>query len=169
MDESTIPRMFRSRVAKYGDRAAQKVKRDGQWIDISWNEHDTTVKEIALGLISLGLAPGEKVALLSNSRAEWMSCDLAILSAAGVTIPIYPSNIPEQCEYIINNSESIYVIVENRTQLDKILKVRDACPQIRKIVMIDPLGEEKDPLVVDSPRFRAGDAPGLAEPADLDQ
>ncbi|MFQ5458039.1 MAG: AMP-binding protein, partial [Myxococcota bacterium] len=155
MDERTIPRMFRSRVAKYGDRAAQRVKQDGQWIDISWNEHDRIVKEIALGLMSLGLAAGEKVALLSNSRAEWVSCDLAILSAGGVTIPIYPSNIPEQCEYIINNSESVYIIVENRVQLDKILKIRDACSQIRKIVMIDPLGEEGDPLVVDFEALRA--------------
>ena len=132
MDESTIPRMFRSRVAKYGDRVAQKVKRDGQWIDISWNEHDKTVREVALGLISLGLALGEKVALLSNSRAEWVSCDLAILSAGGVTIPIYPSNIPEQCEYIINNSDSLYVIVEDRTPEERMEITQEAVAAILK-------------------------------------
>ncbi|MDP3938758.1 MAG: long-chain fatty acid--CoA ligase [Deltaproteobacteria bacterium] len=155
MEERTIPQMFRNRVATYGDRAAQKVKRGGRWVDISWNEHDAIVREIALGLIALGLQKGEKVALLSNSRPEWVSCDLAILSAGGVTIPIYPSNLPEQCEYVINNSDSVYVIVESRVQLDKIFKVRDACPQIRKIVMVDSLGEEKDPLLTDLARLRA--------------
>lgn len=160
MEERTIPQMFRNRVAKYGNRVAQKVKRGGKWIDISWIEHDRLVREIALGLISLGLEKGEKVALLSNSRPEWVSSDLAILSAGGVVIPIYPSNIPEQCEYIINNSDSVYVIVEDRVQLDKILKVRDACPLIRKVVMIEPLGEEKDPLVIDLEALR-----GLARKA----
>ncbi len=154
MEEKTIPQMFQSRVAKYGDRAAQRVKQGGQWRDISWKEHDTRVREACLGLITLGLQPGEKVALLSNSRAEWVTLDLAILSAGGVTIPIYPSNTPEQCEYIVNNSDSVYVIVENAVQLDKILKIRDACPQIRKIVMIDPLGEQADPLVLDLDTLR---------------
>jgi long-chain acyl-CoA synthetase len=154
MEEKTIPQMFQNRVAKYGDRAAQRVKQEGRWKDISWKEHGTRVREASLGLIKLGLKPGEKVALLSNSRAEWVTFDLAILSACGVTIPIYPSNIPEQCEYIINNSDSVYVIVENAIQLDKILKIRDACPQIRKIVIIDPLEEKTDPLIVDLDTLR---------------
>jgi long-chain acyl-CoA synthetase len=146
--------MFQNRVAKYGDRAAQKVKQGGRWVDISWKEHGTRVHEVTLGLIALGLQPGEKAALLSNSRSEWVTFDLAILSAGGVTIPIYPSNIPEQCEYIITNSDSVYVIVENAQQLDKILKIRDACPQIRKIIMIDSLGEQPDPLVIDLEALR---------------
>jgi long-chain acyl-CoA synthetase len=162
MEEKTIPQMFQNRVAKYGDRAAQRVKRGGRWQDISWREHDTRVREVSLGLIALGVQPGEKVALLSSSRAEWVTFDIAILSAGAVTIPIYPSNTPEQCEYIINNSESVYVIVEDTVQLDKILKVRDGCPQVRKIVMMEPLGEQSDQLVIDLETLRASGREAIA-------
>ena len=79
----------------------------------TWSEVGTQVRELALGLLALGLRPGEAVALLSRSRAEWVQVDFAIFSVGGITVPIYPSYTAEQVAYIVNDSEARLLIVED--------------------------------------------------------
>ena len=98
--------MFRRRAADFAGKPRYRVKRDGRWVEVSWDDHARAVEEIAAGLIAAGVAPGAKVALLSGTRPEWMEIDFGILAAGGVTIPIYPSNLPDECGYILWNSES---------------------------------------------------------------
>ena len=108
------------------------------------------MRAIAAGLVNLGLAPGERVALLAATRPEWMEVDLAILAAGGITVPIYPSNLAAECGYIVWNSDAAFVCVENARQLAKIRQVEqegfnldDVSHRIapRQIITIDETGD----------------------------
>ena len=90
-----------------------------------------TVSEIARGLVDLGLAPGDRVALLCTTRVEWTFADFAITSAGGVVVPIYPTNSPEECAWVAGNSESRFVVCEDAEQVAKIAAVRDQLPHAR--------------------------------------
>ena len=82
-------------------------------------------REIAAGLVARGVLPGDRICLVSQTRMEWVLCDLAILLAGGVTVPIYASNTAEQCEFIIRDAGAKIVIVEDESQRDKLLPLRD--------------------------------------------
>ncbi len=138
MREDTIPLMFFARADRYGSRCALRYKRDGRYRDISWSEFEDRVKDLAFGLIALGLRPGEKVALLSENRPEWAFSDLAVLSSGCVDVPIYPTDVPSQMAHIISDSGSAMAIVSTAEQLEKVLSVRKDIPSLRKIIMIDP-------------------------------
>src|SRR5919197_5827928 len=119
MADQTLAGMFWERVGRHGDRPAQLVKRGDRWTEVSWRALGEEVRELALGLIALGRQKGDAVALLSQSRAEWVRADFAIFSAGCVTIPIYPSYPPEGIAYIVNDSGARTLIVEDAVQLAK--------------------------------------------------
>jgi long-chain acyl-CoA synthetase len=133
----TLPRLFRKTVARLGDRMARRRKRGGQWIGQTWNEWARSVDEIARGLISAGVQPRQRVAILSNTRAEWVECDLGILSAGAVTVPIYPNSTAKDVEYILNNAEVVLVFCENDEQVKKVAGIRAGCPNLKKVVVLD--------------------------------
>ena len=133
----TLARMFWRRVERSGDRPAQMVKRGGGWETLDWSRVGTQVREVALGLLALGLRAGDPVAILSRSRAEWVQADFAIFSAGGVTVPIYPSYTAEQVAYIVNDAEARVLIVEDDAQLAKVLEVRGRLAGLGRIVVIE--------------------------------
>ncbi len=132
-----LPRLFRDAVARRGDRIARRKKVGGRWVSQSWNEWRKTVDEIARGLIAIGVEPGRAVAIVSQSRAEWVDCDLGILSAGALSVPIYPTLLADQVEYILENSESVAVFCEDATQLEKVLEARPRLPALRRAILID--------------------------------
>ena len=144
---STLAATFWSRVERSPDAPAQRIKRDHRWETSTWSEVGTRVRELALGLLALGLRPGEAVALLSRSRAEWVQVDFAIFSVGGITVPIYPSYTAEQVVHIVNESEARLLIVEDPSQLAKVLEVRGRMPGLSRIVMIDA-GQGQDPTLL---------------------
>ena len=125
MQYRNLADLFFRRAADFKGKPRYRVKRGGQWVDVSWDEHERAVLEIGAGLIAAGVAPGTKVALLSGTRPEWIEVDFAIYAAGAITIPIYPSNLAHECGYILWNSESSYCFAENPSQLKKILQVMD--------------------------------------------
>ena len=143
ISEDTIGKMFWNRVRQYGPRAALRVKRDGVWQDISWEEWGRNVRQFALGLMALGLKEREKVALLSENRPEWTYVDLAVLSANAVDTPIYATNIPEQVEHIVKDSGSRFIVVSTEQQLAKVREIKPNVPDLEKAILIDP--EAKHP------------------------
>ena len=138
----------------FADRVAVRHKVDGDWRDVTYAEVGDIVREIGLGLIDIGIAPGERVSLLCNTRPEWSYCDFAITSAGAVVVPIYPTNSPEECEWVAGNSESVAVVCEDASQVAKILAVRERLPAVRTIVVIDPTGETADAISLDEVRER---------------
>ncbi len=133
----TIPELFRRQVARQSGRVARKFKRGGAWQEQTWAAWAKVVEDLARGVVAIGVAPRAAVGLLSQSRAEWADCDLAILSAGAITIPIYPSSTSDQVEYIVNNSEAVAIICENEEQLRKVLERRASMPTLKRAVLIE--------------------------------
>src|SRR4051812_30275231 len=98
---------------KHGDRTAIKHKVGDQWVDVSYRQMGETVKQVALGLIELGIEPGDKVSILSNTRPEWTYAQFGILAAGATTVSIYQTNSPQECHYVLSHSESRAVFVED--------------------------------------------------------
>ena len=120
----TIADLMVCAAEQFADRVAVRHKVDGDWRDVTFAEVGDIVREIGLGLIDLGIAPGERVSLLCNTRPEWTYCDFAITSAGAVVVPIYPTNSPEECEWVAGNSESVAVVCEDASQVAKIGRAR---------------------------------------------
>src|SRR3954463_12634580 len=140
---------------RYGEHTGARFKRDGEWQDISYREFAQAVSELARGLIDLGLQPGERVALLCTTRVEWSLIDFAITSAGGVGVPIYPTNSPDECAWVIGDSESRFVVVEDEAQAAKITAVRERLPKLEDVLAIDDFGALRE-------RGRARDEAELA-------
>jgi long-chain acyl-CoA synthetase len=121
----TAVEMWKQRVAATPARGAFRSYRDGAWVTMTWGEADAAAREIAAGLVARGVLPGDRICLLSQTRLEWVLSDIGILLAGGVTVPIYASNTAEQCEYIIRDAGAKVVIVEDASQLEKLVGLRD--------------------------------------------
>jgi long-chain acyl-CoA synthetase len=124
---------------RYGQRPAARFKRDGEWREVSFAELGATVSEIARGLLDLGLAQGDRVALLCTTRVEWTYADLAITAAGGVVVPVYPTNSADECAWVVGNSESRFVVCEDAAQVAKIAAVRGELPLLEAVVSIEPV------------------------------
>jgi long-chain acyl-CoA synthetase len=125
--------------ARYGDRVAARYKqRDGDWRDVSYAELQEIVTEVGLGLIDLGIEAGERLCILANTRPEWSYADLAATSAGAVVVPIYQTNSPEECHWVISDSDACAVVCEDASQLAKIAAIRERLPNLRTVVVMDP-------------------------------
>jgi long-chain acyl-CoA synthetase len=121
----TAVAMWKRRVARTPDRVAFRHHEGDAWRAVTFAQADTAAREIAAGFIAMGLRPGDRVCLLSQTRLEWVLCDLGILLAGGVTVPIYASNTAEQCEFIIRDAGAKILLIEDDGQRDKLLPLRD--------------------------------------------
>src|SRR3954468_8806435 len=159
----TIADLSRIAAGRSADHVAIRHKREGVWHDVTFAEVHGIVSEIGRGLIDLGVAPGERVCILSNTRPEWTYADFAISAAGAVVVPIYPTNSPEECEWVVGNSESVAVICEDASQVAKIVEVRDRLPNLRHLIVMVAGGDTADAITVDDlrERGRAGDAAEL--------
>ncbi len=151
---STIAELLPRAVASFGENVAIRHKQDGAWLDVTYAELGEIVREITLGLIDLGIQPGERVCILAGTRPEWTYADLAITAAGAVVVPIYPTNSPEECHWVISDSGACAVVCENAEQLAKVAAVRDRLPALRTVVAIDP-----DPDGSSPEKKNATDAP----------
>jgi long-chain acyl-CoA synthetase len=125
-------------VEKYGDAPAIKFKDgSGTWITRSFADVGATVRRLSLGLIDLGIERGDKVSILANTRPEWTYADFAALSAGATVVPIYQTNSPEECQYVLENSDAKAVIVEDAEQLAKVEQVRDTLPHLEHVIIME--------------------------------
>ena len=132
----TVGRKFCNAVLRRGDGVALRQKTKGVWQEMSWREFGARTRRIAMGLTSLGFAPGAVAAILANTRWEWSAADYGILLAGGVSCGIYPTDAAPQVEYLCADSASRFVFVEDDEQLDKMLQVRERLPQLQKIIVM---------------------------------
>jgi long-chain acyl-CoA synthetase len=137
MSATTLTEMFLNTVQTYGAKTALMHKVEGQYQGITYQELETSVKNLALGLASLGVQKGDRVALLSENRPEWAFSDLAILSLGAINVPIYPSLLPKQIEYILNDSESKIIITSKPDLTNKIIQILRNLPVLKYIIFID--------------------------------
>jgi long-chain acyl-CoA synthetase len=154
--EATIVELFGQQVMRQGARPALRHSVGGSWQPLTWAAYGDAVREIAAGLINIGVAPGDRVALLSTNRVEWHFADLGILSGAAVTVPVYPTSAASQVAYIVDHSDARVALVENHEQLAKVLEERAALPKLERVVLFDdataPLD---DPFLLSLEELRA--------------
>ncbi|MBC8215599.1 MAG: long-chain fatty acid--CoA ligase [Candidatus Marinimicrobia bacterium] len=136
----TIPQLFKDVVEKYKSRTALRYKELGIWHDVSWEEYYLRAQKMSAALIENGLKKGDKVAIIGDNSKEWVTIDLGCLLAGGVTVGIYSTSAWQQCEYIVNHSESVFLFVENEEQLDKWLYFREKTPHLKKVIFWDEKG-----------------------------
>jgi long-chain acyl-CoA synthetase len=141
-NSSTLADLLPRAARLYGSAPAIQFKEGGQWVKRSFTEVEETVRRLALGLIDLGVAKGDKVAILANTRPEWTYFDFAALSIGATVVPIYQTNSPEECQYVLDNSDSKVVVVEDEEQLEKIRSVRDSLPKLETVVRMTGSSED---------------------------
>jgi len=129
--------MLTRTVSRHGDSAAFKwFTDDGQTEQASWDEFYAQVRQAAKSLIHLGIHKDDKVTILSYSNYRWVLTDCAVTAIGACTVGIYHSNLPDDCQYIIEHSDSALVFAEDQTQLTKLMQIRDHIPAVRQVVLL---------------------------------
>ena len=144
MDLRTLCDIFYHSVETYPKPAALRYKKDGAWRDISSEEFRRAVEELSMGLRGLGIDRGDRVAILSENRPEWLYADLATLCAAALDVPIYTSLTPAQVLYILNDSQSKAIFVSNETQAAKVAEIRAQAPALKHVIRMDDVAGDGD-------------------------
>ena len=130
----SVVEMFRDRVSSTPDAQAMLFKRAGAWTHIDWRDTGKRVHDVACGLVALGLESEQRCSILAKTMPDWIVADIGILTAACATTTIYPSNTAEECAYIIQDSGTRLVFVENAEQADKLRGVKDQLPEVIKLI-----------------------------------
>ena len=136
-EPTTLVEVFEyvSRVHKRPDTLNYKDR--GHWVPISSDEMLSRIRHIAAGLYSLGVRSGDRVAILSESRAEWTMADAGCIFAGAIDVPIYPTLTPVQVRYILKDSGARALVVENEERFQQIREVLSECPSVEHLVFIE--------------------------------
>ena len=137
MEYSTIAQMFYENINKSLDKEIYFYKKNNQWKGLTGKDILSIVEKISFSLYANNIRCQDKVAILSNTSYKWALCDYGIISMGGVTTTVYPSLMPNQIEYIVNDSASKLIFVEDEMQLEKIKSIFDSCKKLEKIVVMD--------------------------------
>jgi long-chain acyl-CoA synthetase len=164
--------MFLARAAEKGDKPFLWAKRDGQWKSTSYAEAARQVAALAEGLKRLGLDPGDRVALVSENRPEWLIADLGVMAAGCVTVPTYTTNTTRDHAHVLVNSGARAAIVSTRKLAQALLPAIIDSPDCHQLIAIDDLGSGQEPDFVDVHRWseivdEGGDVEALRREADM--
>src|SRR5690349_8909364 len=141
---TSIAQLLATRVRDTPDREAYRYPVGDHWRSMTWRQTGERVKAIAAGLASLGLHREERVGILSNTRVEWLLCDLGILCAGGATTTVYPSSTPEECAFILADSDTRYAFVEDASQVAKLRAHKTEMPKLGKLILLDGVPDPAD-------------------------
>jgi long-chain acyl-CoA synthetase len=138
----TIPQLLRQRAGRDGDRLALREKEHGIWKRYSWSHYYATARLVALGLMSLGIKPGDRVAIAGEDTPEWFYADLGIQMIGAIAVGIYPTNPWVELQYIVRHCGARVVVTGDQEQTDKVLDALadDGLPALEAIVCIDMKG-----------------------------
>jgi long-chain acyl-CoA synthetase len=139
-DADTLPKQFLLRVKAHHNRPAMRKKRFGIWQETTWNESYQRVHDLSLGLVSLGLKRGERVAIIGENDPQFYWAQLAVWSAGGVTAAIFTDAAPAELDYILTNSDAVFLFAHDQEQCDKALTLREKLPGIRYVFYWDGRG-----------------------------
>ncbi len=140
---------------KHAGKTALKHKSGDEWVDVSYEELGETVKEIALGLIDLGIQKGERISILSHTRPEWTYANFGILATGAASVSIYQTNSAEECHYVLEHSGSMAILCEDAEQVSKLVEIRDDLPALRHVIRFE--GESEGAITLAELRARGTD------------
>jgi len=168
MKETTLHRMYMNRIAEGGDSVRYMVPGDRGYAPVTYRQVGDASREIGLGLMALGLSRGERVAILATTRLEWCLADIGATLGGFVTVPIYPSNLPDQVEYILAHSRARAVFAEDESQYNKIAGVRSRLPHLSSVIMLTGGVEGKEDATTLSALRERGKEHGAGNPGVLE-
>jgi len=151
MAKEILPSLLRKNALRYGDhKAAIREKEFGIWQSVTWRGYYENVREFALGLHKLGFKRGGKLSYIGDNRPEALYSELGVHCLGGAIVGIYPDSHLDQVEYIINHSDSTFVVAGDQEQADKILGIKERCPKLVKLIVDDPKGMRHydDPILI---------------------
>jgi long-chain acyl-CoA synthetase len=163
----TWPKVLRYNHETYGDdRKAMRHKHYGIWQPYTWRDYYLNVKSLALGLLSLGLEPGDKLLIVGDNAPQWYYAELAAQADHGVSVGVYSDSTAKEIEYVARNSEARFAIVEDQEQVDKLLDIKENLPLLKKVIYWDykGLAHYDDPVLMGY-----GQVVALGEQCDRDQ
>ena len=137
---STLVDVFTEVARKHKRPDTLNYKKDGRWIQMSSDEMMKRAQSIAAGLHAIGVQPGDRVALLSESRVEWTLTDAGSIFARTIDVPIYPTLTPPQVRYILNDSGACVLFIENRAKFDELKEALGECPEVRHVIFLEAEG-----------------------------
>lgn len=135
-----LSRQLAAAAAEHGERTALRVKEAGIWQDITWADYLRSVRQIAFGLAALGVTTGDRVAIQSENRPEWLFADVASCALRAAIVGFYPTNPTAEVVYLLQDSGSRVLIAEDQEQVDKALEAESQCPGLEWIVYLDGRG-----------------------------
>jgi long-chain acyl-CoA synthetase len=147
----TLPKLLVQQCRKYGSgKVAMREKEYGIWRPVTWTQYLENVKQITLGLISLGLVPGDKVIMIGDNRPEALWTEMAAMCGGGIGVWLFQDCLMDEVKYIVDHSDSKFYVAEGQEEVDKALAIRDQCPKLEKIIWDDPKGlrHYDDPMLV---------------------
>jgi long-chain acyl-CoA synthetase len=133
----TLAELAGTAADRFGDRVAARYKRDGEWCELTFAQAHARIEQLALGLVATGIATGDRVAIVSNTRLEWTLASLAVSAAGAVVVPVYPTNAASECEWVLGDSGTRLVICEDAAQTAKLEQVRSRLPALEHLFVID--------------------------------
>ncbi|MGC8908864.1 MAG: AMP-dependent synthetase/ligase [Desulfomonilaceae bacterium] len=150
MDPDTLPKLLARNSVRFADRVALREKDLGIWQRTTWAEYWRHVRNFALGVKELGLKKGDKLSILGDNCREWLYADLGTQSLSAVTVGIYPTDVASQVKYILENSESSFVVAKDQEQVDKVLEIKASVPNLKKIIVVDMKGLRRyqEPMII---------------------
>jgi long-chain acyl-CoA synthetase len=150
LSADTLPKLLRERVRLHPGEVALREKEFGIWQRVTWGDYLGHVRRFCLGMAALGLRRGDKVAILSENRREWLYAELAAMSASAIGVGVYPTSPANEVSYVVDHSEATIVVAEDQEQVDKVLEVGDALGRVRHVVVVEPRGLRtyRDPRLV---------------------
>ena len=153
MGPQTIPGLIKHNAERWPDKTAMCYKNLGVWQRYTWSNYFDTVKHFSLGLVALGLQPGDVVAIIGDNEPEWFWGEFAVQAAGAIPTGVYVDAVPDEVKFIVNHSGASFAIANDQEQADKFLEIRDAAPQLRKVIYWDPKGLKNydDPLLIGFP------------------
>jgi long-chain acyl-CoA synthetase len=134
---TTMAALARQAADRYGDGIAARFLRGGEWVDLTYAALWDQVRDLALGLVDLGVHVGDRVGVLANTRVEFTIADLAASAAGAIVVPVYPTNSAEECEWVVGNSGAKVIVCEDAGQVAKIAQVRAGLADLEHVVVID--------------------------------
>ena len=151
-NHKSLPALLVKNAQRFGDgRVALREKEFGIWQSVTWKQYLEHVRDFSLGLISLGLKPGESLGVIGDNRPEWVYAELAAQAAGAIPFGIFQDSILSEVAYIIDHSAAVMIVAEDQEQVDKILDLKEQLPRLKKIIYTDPKGlwDYQDDLLVE--------------------
>src|SRR5947209_17372817 len=119
---------------RFPDHILARYKSGDEWQEMNYADAGKAIRELALGLVDLGVEPGDRVCILANTQIEWVIAMYAISAAGAIVVPVYPTNSPKECQWVVGNSGAVAVICEDEDQRKKLEQIREELDDLKHVI-----------------------------------